>query len=135
MSLDLLLGTPRLQRRIEGELALLERDREIARGNTQLLREGVAHKVTSLPALAGAVAAGFLVTKVTRAPLSGPSRPAEERGGNAVLNASTSLAWQFAMPLLLGWIQTRFAPKVAVPVAEPVPVPVPVDAQGRPVQP
>lgn len=123
ISRDLLLGTSRLQRRIDGEHALLERDLEVARGNTQRLRDGTARKVTSLPALAGAVAAGFLFTKVARAPRRAPRREEtepREREGNAALNATTSLAWQFVMPLLLSWVQARFAPKVAVPVEEPV---------------
>lgn len=123
ISLDLLLGTPRLQRRIKAELALLERDLEVARDNTRTLRAGVAQKATSLPALAAALAAGFVVTKVARM----PRRPAAARDhestddheGSAALNAATSLAWQFVMPMLMNWVQERFAPKERVPAEEP----------------
>lgn len=126
ISLDLLLGTPRLQRRIEGERMLLERDLQVARGNTDLLREGAARQATSLPALAAALATGFVVTKFARRPRRPARRDpdrdaADEREGNATLTAATSLAWQFVMPLLLNWVQAKFAPKEEVPVAVPEP--------------
>jgi hypothetical protein len=108
--LDLLLGTPRLQRRIDAERALLQRDLAVVDGNTQQLRAGLVDKATSLPALAAAVASGFVVAKLASRPRR--ARPPHETEGepNAVLAASTSLAWQFLMPMLVSWMQARFAP-------------------------
>jgi hypothetical protein len=114
ISLDLLLGTPRLQRRIDAERALLQRDLAVVDDNLQQLRAGVVRTATSLPALAAALATGFVVTKMASRPR--PPRPAadheekEPSAASAALAASTSLAWQFVMPMLIGWLQARFAP-------------------------
>jgi hypothetical protein len=112
VSLDLLLGTPRLQKRIDAERALLQRDLALVDDSTQQLRAGIARKATSLPALAASVATGFIATKLAARPRR-PRPPSEqnaEHEPNAVLTASTSLAWQVLMPLVISWIQARFAP-------------------------
>lgn len=46
ISLDLLLGTPRLQKRIDAERALLQRDLALVDDSTQQLRAGIARKAT-----------------------------------------------------------------------------------------
>lgn len=125
ISLDLLLGTPRLQRRIDAERALLQRDLARVDDNTRQLRAGAVRTATSLPTLAAALATGFVVTKLASRPRPRRPRPAgredhEERepsAANAALAASTSLAWQFVMPMLISWLQARFAP--AEPKREP----------------
>jgi hypothetical protein len=124
--LDLLLGTPRLQRRIDGERALLTRDLDSVRENAGQLRIGIARKATSLPALAAAVASGFVAAKLARAPRRVVVAQADEpvdarrRDGSAVLDTAISLAGQFLMPMVFGWIQSRFAPQ-----PEPRPEPEP----------
>lgn len=114
ISLDLLLGTPRLRRRIDAELALLQRDRAVVEDSTRQLRAGVIAKATSLPALAAAVATGFVTTKLASRPRrprpEGETEHETEHKPNAALAASTSLAAQFLMPLVIGWMQARFAP-------------------------
>lgn len=105
ISLDLILGAPRLQQRIEIELAQLTHDVATVRQCSQQLRQGIAHKVTSLPGLAIAVGSGFVVGKLSRAK--------HWRGaGNATNTASTTstLWWQLLMPLVISWLQTAVAP-------------------------
>lgn len=118
-AMDLLLGTPRLQRRIDAERALLQRDLDVVEANTQELRAGLTRKATSLPALAAAAVGGFVTTKLLSHPRRARSTSAPEHEPNAALTASTSLAWQFLMPLLLGWVRERFAPPAAKPEEEP----------------
>jgi hypothetical protein len=114
ISLDLFLGTPKLQRRIDAERALLRRDLAVVDDNTRQLRAGAVRKATSLPALAAALATGFVVTKMAGRPRRPrPAEDYEERepsAASAALGASTSLAMQFLMPMLVGWVQARFAP-------------------------
>lgn len=95
-------------------MTLLQRDLIVAQDNTQQLREGAVRTATSLPALAAAAASGFIIAKIARAPRR-PRRIADPAAkisaADAALNASTSLAWQFLMPLAISWIQARFAPQ------------------------
>jgi hypothetical protein len=111
-ALDLLLGTPRLQRRIEAERLLLQRDLDLVEVNTQELRTGLARKATSLPALAAAAAGGFVATKLFSRPRRARSESSPDNEPNKTLVASTQLASQLIMPLLIGWVQARFAPPV-----------------------
>lgn len=114
--LDLLLGTPRLQRRIDAERALLRRDLESVKEDTGRLRAGITRTATSVPALAAAVAGGFVAGKLARAPRRVVVSPvdgeaAERRQGNAALDSALSLAGQFLMPMVIGWVQARFGPQ------------------------
>lgn len=109
-ALDLLLGTPRLQRRIEAERLLLQRDLDLVDANTQELRAGLARKATSLPALAAAAVGGFVATKLFSRPRRARSESSPDSEPNKTLVASTQLASQLLMPLLIGWVQGRFAP-------------------------
>jgi hypothetical protein len=118
ISLDLLLGTPRLQRRIDAEQALLQRDLALVEDNTRQLRTGIARTATSLPALAAATAGGFLATRLASARRHRPV-VVKEGEPHAALAASTSLAWQVLMPLLVSWVQARFAPPTQDPDTEP----------------
>jgi hypothetical protein len=98
-SLDLLLGTPRLQRRIKAELAQLPQDIAAVRDSGRQLRHGIAQKTTSLPALAIALASGFVVGKIARVPR-----------WNLNAGALTSgLWWQLLMPLVSGWVQSKLS--------------------------
>jgi hypothetical protein len=137
ISLDLLLGTPRLQRRIDAELALLQRDIAVVGDNTQQLRAGISRKATSLPALAAAGATGFLAARMAvrkrRGTAAGEdaeppeSNQKEKNDPRTALGPVTSLAWQVIMPLLVGWIQARFSPVEVVPPVAPAPAAPPTD--------
>jgi hypothetical protein len=114
ISLDLILGTPRLQRRIKTELEQLPQDIAAVRNSGRLLRQGIAHTATSLPALAISVASGFVVGKIARA-------PRRQINTSALTN---TFWWQLLMPLVSGWIQAKFAapePEQAAPDQSPTP--------------
>ena len=58
------------------------------------------HKATSLPALVVAVASGFVIGKIARAP----------RWQLDTSALTSTLWWQLLMPLASGWIQAKLAP-------------------------
>lgn len=100
ISLDLLLGTPRLKRRVEAELAQLTRDVATMRENGHQLHEGIAKKATSLPALAIATASGFVIGKISRS----------QRWHDGAHKMTSSLLWQLLTPFAFNWIQAALAP-------------------------
>ena len=105
---DLLIGTPRLQHRINTEVEQLHRDLAAVRHDSQQLRDGIAVAATSLPALAGAAAVGFVATKIAHRQRS---HPAEADAPHVATPLSQSLLWQLLTPLAISWIQTKFAPE------------------------
>jgi hypothetical protein len=98
--LDLLLGTPRLRRRIDAELTQLQRDIVTVHTSTHRLRQGIARKATSLPALAIAAASGFVVTKFARSSTL----------QNSVGKLTGNITWQLLMPLAFTWIRAMLTP-------------------------
>ncbi|HSB95191.1 MAG TPA: hypothetical protein VLC91_02010 [Spongiibacteraceae bacterium] len=117
ISLDLLLGTPRLKRHIEAERARLQDDIVALRADTRQLRNGVATTATSLPALAIAGLSGYAIAKIARAPRRGKSAEtsSDDKGGGLV----GMLWWQVLMPMGFSWIQTRLAQLHTTEPAEP----------------
>ena len=107
ISLDLLLGTPRLQRRVDAERAQLQGDISTLREHTQRLREGVTETATSLPALAIAGLSGFAIAKIVRAPRRSKAAAASDDIGSGLLG---TLWWQVLMPMGFSWLQARLAP-------------------------
>lgn len=105
--LDLLLGTSRLQRRINTELAQLPHDIAAVRNRTHELRNGVAHKATSLPMLAIAAASGFVIAKLARS----------TRLQTGIGALTGTLAWQLLMPVAYSWIQAAMTPAAQRPEA------------------
>jgi hypothetical protein len=105
ISLDLLLGTGRIQRRVNAELALLQKDFVAVKTNTQELRNGIAEKATSLPALALVGIGGFAIGKMARAPRRAPTK--EETSAAPSSGLTSILWWQVLMPMAFSWIQAR----------------------------
>jgi len=107
ISLDILLGTPRLKRHIEAERAKLQDDLAALHADAQLLRNGIAETATSLPALAIAGLSGFAIAKIARAPRRSKAAEAASDSGGGLIG---TLWWQVLVPMGFSWIQARLTP-------------------------
>jgi hypothetical protein len=120
ISLDLLLGTGRIQRRVNAELALLQSDLAAVKNNTQELREGITHTATSLPALALIGIGGFAIGKMAAKPRRNEANEVkqEEKKSTPAGGLTSILWWQLLMPMAFSWIQARLITPPQDPEAE-----------------